>query len=167
MSIDETREVRVEVRVALDGMVAEALALRYAAEPVKPGSTPALFVDALIDLRQRLDRVEELYGKALRVRGQARRGAEQTEAVAQDAFDTAMLAGQDTREEFSSARERNAEANLAALSERRAARSGALLAGYCDEAVELLRLTYRGLEGARQDILAAMRLFQFESALER
>lgn len=160
-----------DLRTAIEGYVREALDLRFAGELPKPGLDGALLTGLLLDVRQRLDRVEELLARALRIRGHARRQADHVSAVAEDALDGAIVRARTAPairgDEYSSAKERLAHANLQVLDERRAARAAAELAHHCDEAVDLLRLTQRGLESTRHDHLALLRALQFESTMDR
>lgn len=70
-------------------------------------------------------------------------------------------------DEFLTGKERAADTNLAVLDQRIAARQAADLAHTCDEAVDVLRLSHRGLDGVRQDLLTILRTLAFESHLER
>jgi hypothetical protein len=160
----QLRDVRATLTTYLD----EVLSLRFGYQPPKPGQPLSTHLDTLLDVRQRLDRIEELLVRAVQVRGVARRKAEHATAVADDAFDKAIHnARLGAAGEFTSAKERTAEANLDSLDTRREARSANLLAEYCDQHVELLKLTHRGLDSARHDLLTTMRVFHVESALER
>lgn len=157
-----------KIKSTLDGYVAEALQLRFDAQPPKPDASSAVLIDTLTDARIRLDRIEELYSKALQLRGQARRAAAISDAVAKDASAQAAHANRQVRrDDYTTGEERHAEVMLQVMQEIRAARELELLRQQCDEAVELLRLTHRGIEGVRQDVLALIRLFQFESTLDR
>lgn len=156
---------------SLQSMVDEALEHRITAILPPVGASSAMVQESLHAVRQRLDRVEELLGKALTLRARAHSRATNAQHVLDDAWD---LAAQRRRTapvafgaEYTSARERNAEANLATLDQRAAQRIHADAAQRCDNAVEFLRLTYRGLEGIRQDHHMILRALQFESSLDR
>lgn len=125
--------------------------------------------DYLLDVRRRLDRVEHLLGAAARVRSAARGFATRAGYEADDEWDAAIVKinNRPVVREFSSARERAAEANLATLDARRRARESAAYLAIADDAVESLRLIHRGLDGVRHDTLTILRLVQFESHLER
>lgn len=159
------------VPAALDGYIREAIRLRMLAEvpPVTPD--PAELQRHLLDARGRQDRVEELLRVALRVRARAQRASHAASAEAKEAFDAAIHRQRSTPVqtggEFISAREREAEANLATIDLHRAARRAAELTHVCDEAVEVIRSTYWGLSGVREDIRELLRSTAFESHLER
>ncbi len=156
----------------LAAWVQEAMDLTYSAQvpdlSVAPISTAA---EALTDIRRRMDRVQELFAKVMQLRASAHRNAIAAKALADDAWDSAAMkrraAPVQRGEEFYSAREREAEANLASLAQIRAMREAAELHHRCDEAYEVIRLHHRGLERVRADILATLRSVQFESHLER
>jgi hypothetical protein len=156
----------------LDDMMAEARTLRSGLEAM-PGTAaaPHEMHDYLLDVRRRLDRIEQLVAIITRIRGNARRFCATAAAHAEEAWDEAITrirsAPVRRGDEFSSARERAAEANLATITERRAAQDAADAAAWCDETYDHLRLLYRGLDGVRHDTLQLLRLLQFESHLER
>lgn len=160
-----------EIISALAEFVRESLELRVLAEMPVTDSAPAEVLGSLRDVRRRLDRTEEILARAVRLKARAHRAATLANASADDAWDQAIrrtrAAPIQAGGEYSSARERHAEANLAILDLRHAARRATDLAHHCDEAVDVIRLAHRGLEGARQDTLAVLRAYAFESHLER
>lgn len=160
-----------QVRDRLTGMVAEALELRFSLKYPEPGASPAQLSETLLDSRRRCDRIEELYGKAIRLRGQARRTAAARTAEVDELWDHAVTANRRAPvrpgDEYATAKERHAEANLATLDQRRQARIAADVADFCDECADVLRLTHRGMDTVRQDLAALLRASAFESHLER
>lgn len=158
----------LSVSETLEAYQREALELRFGAELPKGETPPDGYLDALIDVRRRLDRVEELHSQALRIKGRLRRAADHAAAVAQDAFDGKAVAARRTgRDEYTSAAERSAEANLASIDERRMARTARALADYAEEAVSVLALAHKGLDSTRHDLHSAIRLLTFERSLDR
>lgn len=159
-----------DLGVFLDSTVTEAIGLRAGAD-LAGTLDPADLAAALRDVRGRQDRVEELLRTTLRLRARAQRGAQLAQHALDDAFDQAIhtnrAASVTPGGEYSSARERTAEANLATIDLRGTARGTHTLAHRCDETVDVLRLTHRGLDGVRQDIHALLRAAAFESHLER
>ncbi len=162
---------QTDIPTTLGGYVREALALRLAPDLPGVAATSVEVLAGLQHVRRCLDRVEELLGMTLRVRARAQRAAVVAQATADDAWDNAIgrvrSAPVKAGGEFTSARERHAEANLVILDLRHAARHAVELAHHCDEAVEIIRLAHRGLDGVRQDHLAILRALAFESHLER
>jgi len=159
-----------DIGVFLDHAGTEAIKLRAGA--VLGGSNePAYLAVDLREVRGRQDRIEELLRNAVRLRARVQRAAQLTQHRLDDATDQALhtnrTASVTPLGEYSSARERTAEANLATIDLRVAARDAHQLAHRCDETVDVLRLTHRGLDGVRQDIHALLRASAFESHLER
>jgi hypothetical protein len=160
-----------EVRAALAAYMETALELRFGVALPVSQSAPSEISECLLDVRTRLDRVEAMYTGAIRIKARAHRAAAHAKATFDDAWDTAAV---DRRtapvrrgDEYATAKERHAEANLATLDLRHSSRAADELAHHCDEAVDVLRLAHRGLDGVRQDILTMLRAAQFESHLER
>src|SRR6188768_2354030 len=95
---------------ALSVYLDEALVLRAGAgfPPIDGG--PSDILPSLIDVRQRLDRVEELLRSALVVRANVAADHDLAKAEADDAFDTEITAARSGRGdgEFTTARERHA-----------------------------------------------------------
>lgn len=153
--------------------VKEALDLRFAqrgGESLVPdqGSSPVL--NGLLSVRARLDRLEELLASATRARGRAARATAIAKAVSDDAWDSqSQVELQRTQRhgEFVAPRERYANSNLETLNQKRDFRAAERLQHCADEAYEVIRLVYRGLDGVRQDHLAVIRALSFESHLER
>lgn len=126
-------------------------------------------LECLLDVRTRLDRLEELLGNALRLRGEVHRRHTAVRVQVDDAWDEAAVRqrASTVRDEYSSAKERTAATNLEVLDLRRAERAADADARACDEAVEQIRLRYRGLSELRQDIHTIVKARQFESTLDR
>lgn len=164
-----------DIRTTVEGYIAEALELRVGVEVPAPGSDPKHILESLLAARQRLDRVEELLHRALRIRHRIQRSLTVVRAQHDDARDAALTDARQQRggpvtrdtDQYSSAQERAAAANLATLELRRFLRQTEEVASYCDEAVDLLRLAHRGLEGVRMDHMTIVRSTQFESTLDR
>lgn len=159
----------------LDSNLTEAIGLRFQGELPTFDADPAELVAALQDIRRRLDRVEELVARGLRLKGRADRLRALTTAQAEDAWDKKIDELRGTRrgpvsrdrDEYSSAKERYAEANLATLDLRAAARQANDTANQVSSHVELLKHLQRGLDGTRHDINTALRTLAFESTLDR
>lgn len=159
-----------EVDGFINKMAAESHELRGGATLPHPDAGPKELADALLDIRARLDRVEYLLQHAMRIRNAARHRATALRQIADDAWDKAITAQRNTpvrRDDYATGKERHAEANLAVMTDLRAARDAEAVHASCADSVELLRLHHRGLADMRQDVLALLRVFQFESNLER
>lgn len=160
----------------LDQAVEEALKLRFGAAVPAFDADPAVVLAALQDARRRLDRVEELLAASLRIKAAAERDRSLAQARLDDEWDTKINEARDgrrgvavirERDEFSSAKERVAEANLATLELRRTAREATDIHTQCAAQVDVLRLVHRGLDGIRHDLLTTLRTLAFESTLDR
>lgn len=161
-----------EVRARLGEFIEEAFALRFQLGEWPANAAPAEVLARLLDIRSRLDRVDELLFRAVRIKSEVGRVHTRAHVAAEAAWDQASVA---TRRapavrgsgEFTGPRERYAEANLATLGQRRSSRQAEEVKSFADEAVEVLRIAQRGLDGARQETLQMLRSLQFESNLER
>lgn len=159
-----------DTRAVLDMMVREAISLRFDTKlPVYPAAAP-LVLEALLEVRSRLDRVEELLGQVVRMRSRVAERANLATATVGDAWDseaTRMRQAPVSMGEYSSAKERAAEANLAVLDLRREQRSAAELLAACESARDVIRLSHSGLEGLRHDLRTWLHALSFESHLDR
>ncbi len=160
-----------DIPVVLAAYIDEAQALARGIE-LPPGvPAPVDIVELLAQVRQRLDRLEHLLAAVIRIRARAHRAANAAKAAASDAWDKAAMrrrsAPVQRGDEYYSARERDAEANLASLDLIHAHRAAAELAQHCDEAHDVIRLHHRGFDNYRQDIHAILRAMTFEHHLER
>lgn len=158
-----------ELRSTLERYVTDCVGLRMGAQLPRPDATTGELLDALLDVRARMDRVEELLATTLQLRGMAARKHTVLRIQVDDAWDEVAVRQRRgaARDEFSSAKERAAVANLEVLDQRRLERVADTNARLCDEAVETIRLRLRGLSDVRQDILAVVKIRQWESSLDR
>lgn len=158
-----------ELGAVLESYTAETVQLRMDAHLPGAHATTQTLLDALLDVRQRLDRVEELLGNVLRLRATCTRKHTAVRIQVDDAWDDAAVRqrASSVRDEYSSAKERTAATNLEVLDLRRLERTADSDARLCDEAVEFIRLRHRGLADVRQDVLAIIKARQFESTLDR
>lgn len=165
-----------QMREVVDRAVGEAVILRFDTPSPSFDADPAEILTALQDVRRRLDRVEELYANSMRVKAQAQRDRAVCQALADDAWDTAITGARtgrrtvaviNTRDEFVSAKERDAEANLATVEHRRKARQADDAYTAIAANVEVLRTIHRGLDSVRHDLLTVLRTLAFESTLDR
>lgn len=170
---DEATEVQPgmapTLRDTLSRHVDESVRLRMGAQLPRPDASTGELLDALHDVRSRLDRVEELLATVLVLRGMATRTATALRIQVDDSWDAVAvrLRTSAARDEYSSAKERAAAVNVEIIDLRRLERKADGDARLCDEAVESIRLRLRGLQDVRQDILSVVKIRQFESSLER
>lgn len=161
----------LDIKAVCDGIIEEALDLRFGAKiPVHPAA-PSTILETLLDVRARLDRVDELLAKALRMHSAVQEALTVATAEYDDAWDQEItrLKNSPVRQgsEYTTAKERHAEANLATLNLRFKVRSTERVARHCQSAVDLVRLTNRGLESVRQDLRTWLDGLRYESHLDR
>ncbi len=164
---DETVKAATE---KISSLMDEVLELRTQIL-VSPSSetTPVQLIDGLKDVRRRLDRTEDILVSLLRYKAIAHTLKSGLAADQEDAWDAAVTSSSKSRQinsDFSSAKERYADANLATLESLRKLRKAERFYDSCDSAVEQCRIMYRGLERVRQDIMTVMKSQQFIQNLE-
>lgn len=154
--------------------VDEALELRHGAAGDPKGSirgaaqeTPEEALDLLLRIRVRSDRVDELLSKATLARGRARRSREEAAFAADLALMEATQRRAAARVEFSSGREREAEAKLDSFNERRVAYQRERLVSVTNDAYDVISQIHWQLDAIRKDLRATIHALQFESGLER
>ncbi len=157
------------VQLALAGYIDEATDLRFASEFPAAQASPQQFMEFLVDVRQRLDRLEELLLATARIRAAAQRKKAVANALASEAWDRASqkLRSGRRQDDYLGAKERYADCNLESFTEQRAARAADALFALADEAYDYLKTAHRGLDGVRHDVISIVRSFSFESNLER
>lgn len=164
-----------EVEENLLSWATEALELRHgvAGDPEGKVHLPAYeegqpgFVRMLQRVRVRLDRVEELQSKARQAKGRIMRMREQADFDASLAYDTALQQqGASRIREYVTAAEKNADATLASIEQKRAAHQLKRLESFSTETLDVLGQCYWGLEKLREDILQMLKLLQFTTTEE-
>jgi hypothetical protein len=149
--------------------LAEMAALRRIALPPL-GSGPEEYRAALIEARGKLDRVEEILGQTLRMRGGMQRRAVQCEQAAEDRWnqlaDEARRTGHTSRD-YEGAKERYASFTVRCMDEIRMARQWRLAADLAADLVERARTTHFGLKDVRGELIEHLRAFVLESNLDR
>lgn len=148
----------------LEAAVREADELRAAGGDSSVQESITDLHSRLVTLRRAQDRLEELAAQSGRIRSRARNTLQQ----AQDAYDDKVagaIAGAKI-EEYSTAKERNANYDLAALQERLVLRRAKRLLAIVEDAHEFIVLRHRGVDGARRDIDLRFRMMSFEMRME-
>lgn len=155
--------------------LAEAHTLRFG-DDFQPGpgippesAGPPEVLAALRDVRGRLDRVEAIWAGLFRARSITVRASKAATAQAEDAWDQHAVTARSerhTESDYSTARERAAESNLATLLQRREARLRLAEATELEDAAKLVDQYRRGLDSLRQDLAAVLRAYSFQTSLE-
>lgn len=124
-------------------------------------------VEMLQRVRVRLDRVEELQSKSRQAKGRVMRLRENADFDAQLAYDQAMqIQGATRAREYVTGLEKNADASLASLEQKRAAHQLRRVESVATEVLDVIGQCYWGLEKLREDILQMMKLNQFITSEE-
>jgi hypothetical protein len=166
--IEDDKEL-ISLQSLLEEHIKEAVKLRMGVQLPNDFAAVGALMETLLDVRARLDRLEEVLGSALRWKAAMYQTATACKVEFEDAWDTAASANRSAaaRDEYSSARERAATVNLATLDVHKASRQADLNAKMCDDAVDYIRLRYNGLSALRHDLIALIKAQQFETSLER
>lgn len=123
--------------------------------------------DLLLRVRTRSDRVDELLAKSTQAKARAKRAQDEAAFSADRVLMEATTQRASRRAEFSSGREREAEAKLDAFEERRLAHQAGRLVSVTVEAYEVINQIHWQLDSIRKDLRAILHALQFESGLER
>lgn len=124
-------------------------------------------VDMLQRVRVRLDRVEELQSKARQVKGRIARLREGAEFEANRAYAEAMQEqGARRIRDYVTAAEKNSDATLGSLQEKREAHQMKVTQSLADEVYDVVTQCYWGLEKLREDIFQMLKLHTSLSAVE-
>lgn len=157
-----------------DGLVLlleEAMKLRHEVQIEHVVGNQGYILDTLLAVRVRVDRVEELLGRAMIARGAVGRATAHQSAVVADAYDTALTrqrkAPVSLDGDYMAAKERYAMAHLETLELRQEERRLKEMLDYATEVTDLIKINYRGLTDLRQDLLTMLRAAQFETTLDR
>ena len=146
--------------------ITEAVALRAGAYlPDTPVVGPQQLREALLDVRARLDRVDELFVSCTQLRAASQRQTTALRANAEDQWD--QVAKRLPAVEYQSGRERAAQINLHTVAVVRLVRQADEALSHVSEGYDVLRTISRGLDGLRMDLHRMLTAMTFESGLER
>lgn len=173
-SLDDFDVPFSELEKQIMGWVKEALDLRHGEAGDPKGSlrgaaeeTVGEVTDLLLRVRARSDRVDELLARITLAKGRAKRAREEAQFSADRALMEATQQHAQRRAEFSSAKEREADAKLDAFEERRIAHQGDRMVSVTQDAYEVINQVNWQLGAIRNDLRAKLHALQFESSLER
>ena len=175
-TLDELEAPLSELETRVLSWVKETLELRHGAAGDPKGSIRGWgsaedsiqdVQDLLLRVRARSDRVDELLAKATQAKARAKRAQDEAAFSADRALMQATTHRATKRAEFSSGREREAEAKLDAFEERRLAHQASRLVSVTGEAYEVINQVHWQLDAIRKDLRATLHALQFESGLER
>lgn len=156
------------------GWVSEALELRHGAAADPDGAlkgarqeTPDEIRNLLLRVRARADRVDYLLAQATMARGNAKRARDEAAFMADTAVMQATQKRAANRVEFSSSKEREADAKLDAFEARQAAYQRERFVGICVDACDVISQVHWQLDAMRKDLRSSLHSLTFESSLER
>lgn len=164
-----------EIRALSNGWLAEAAelrALRVDGEDTPrgiydPAASHPQVHEALVIARACLDRLETIFEQAMVLKAGAEAKARELAETAEDALDKAVADRSKRARDFEGARERLADAGLAALKPRAAARDAAKVADLAAGVERRIRLRYYGLVKLRDELADRLRNVAWESNLDR
>lgn len=138
----------------LANLITEALAARFSVELVE---VDAEFVDihkSFIQIQENLTTLERLLSSAIRAKSKLDRQVTVFRMTHQEAWDRAISAPNKkvSFSEYATGKEKAADANLATLESARDLRKVEDSQAFANEAVEVIRLHYYGLDKVRQDL---------------
>lgn len=170
-SSEEMREVALGVEKKAQLIIENATKSRFTLPPFPESPTPDQIQARLVDLRARLDSVEQDVIDAVSLKFRAQRVFAASDFNATEAWDKALekvrKAPSFQGSEYTGPRERYSEANLATFDQQRARRFADHAKSFAEEAYTVVVACQRGLDAARQDCLAWLRSLVFESSLDR
>lgn len=160
-----------EIRDALTSFVDEGFKLRFDYEHPHNDSGPRELVTSLKEVRQRLDRLEEILVRSMRIKAKAQRNVTAVQAELSEKWDSHLVSIRAKSkstwgDDFVSPKEKYADANLATLEVKRKELKSKEVLSYAEEAVEVLKSLHRGLGDIRQELLTRIRTVQWETSLE-
>lgn len=167
-----TEDTRVQqIKDKITSLIKEATDLRFGNMYLPEVGAPSdELIESLVVVRRVLDRLEEIHLQLLRFKS----FASSLNATVSEEHDNewdAVISRNKTssviRNEYTAAKERYAEANLATLESRRKVKQAAEFLEFCSNASEVVRTQYRGMDGVRQDILTVLKSQQFMNHLEQ
>lgn len=139
------------MRQNLETFTEQAIDLRISFEvPVFTAEAVELH-RALVEVQETLSKLEILLSKAIRGKAALDRQKNHLDMVFQEAWDKALLK-KTFGGDFVTGKEKAAEANLATLNEARTLRMLQEDCSFANEAVDIIRLHYYGLDKVRQDV---------------
>lgn len=138
----------------LEKYMEAAIDLRFQFQVPNFSSGPVELNSSLVQVQEVLTSLERILSDSVRAKAALDRKTSHAKMVWQEAWDTAMSAeGKKPKfGDFTTGKEKSAEANLAAFNEARILRRLEETQSFANEAVDIARLHYYGLDKVRQDI---------------
>lgn len=143
-----------ELQERLAGYIDNAIKARFEFAYPDFGAGAVELHRSLVEVQQALTELEVYLTKAVRAKALLDRNVAKVKMVWQEAWDRAITKAvkRPTLGEYATGKEKAAEANLATFNEARTLHTAEEAATFANEAVEVIRLHYYGLDKIRQDI---------------
>ena len=143
-----------QLQKELTGLIETSIDVRFNFQQVDPGADPVTVHNAMVKAQTLLSALENYLSSAIRAKASAERRVAKFRMAHQEKWDRAIVATnkRPTLSEYATGKEKAAEANLATLEEARTLRREEELLSFANEAVDIIRLHYYGLDKIRQDL---------------
>lgn len=143
-----------ELQKSLEEYIEKSLKLRFEFQIPEFASEGVELHRALVDVQSSLTSIEHFLSLATRAKATLDRKEAHSRMVWQEAWDRAISATNKKPSfgDYTTGKEKAAEANLATLEEARSLRHVQEMQSFANEAVDVIRLNYYGLDKVRQDI---------------
>jgi plasmid stabilization system protein ParE len=158
-----TEEQATQLSDQLAAFCNEAAELRASPGPSDINETLPDLHARLVRSRQAQDRIEEILGLIIRLRGVTRKRARACKDELEDKLGR-VIRGTKTAE-YSTAREREAAYEVGAFEEKRAWRAAEKMLANVEMAYEFVQLKHRGIDTARRDIETRVRIVSLDGRL--
>lgn len=143
-----------DLQKKLEDYIEESIDLRFKFTLVDFGAEATELHRALVLAQDLLSQLEYNLSKATRAKALLERRVAKHKMAWQEAWDKAVIEAnkRPTLGDYATGKERAAEANLATLMLTRQLRIAEEMLSFANEAVDIIRLHYYGLDKARQDV---------------
>lgn len=142
-----------ELRIDLEKFTEDSIALRFSVEIPGFAAEAVDLNKSLIEVQEILSQLESLLSKSIRAKAALDRKAAHLRMVWQQAWDEALIKKKPGfGGDFVTGKEKAADANLATFNQTRVLRSLEEDCSFANEAVDVIRLHYYGLDKIRQDV---------------
>jgi hypothetical protein len=143
-----------ELQKKLESYLEKSIETRFEFSIPEFGTGPVELHRSLVEVQESLNILERYLSNSVRAKAKLDRDEARVKMVWQEAWDRAISATNKKPSfgDYTTGKEKAAEANLATLTEARSLRQLQDMQSFANEAVEVIRLHYYGLDKIRQDI---------------
>ena len=161
------------IEALMSEYLTEAVSLRYSLPTIPENADQSVLLSVLQQYRANLDRLEELMVRAFIKKGIYYRRLKELQDAAQDKWDESLSKATEkkglslvSQQEFIAPKEKYANANLATLEQRHAVRKAENAYSWTESTSDVLLKMYRGMDSARQDLLARIKAIPMVNSME-